>query len=498
MKLIKKYGIIHIMSDKIRVRFAPSPTGHLHVGGVRTCLYNWLFARHNGGTFVLRIEDTDLARSTKESEKTLLEDLKWLGLNWDEGPDIGGPHAPYRQSERLHIYHEYAQKLIKEGKAYYCFCADDELNSKKELALKEGRIPQYDGRCRNLSEDAKNKFIKENRKPSIRFIASKEDIIIQDLIRGEVNLRGEMVGDFIIIRSQGLPTYNYAAAIDDHLMEISHVLRGEEHLPNTRRQVMIYQALNFKTPYFGHLSLILGKDRAKLSKRDSHTSMSEYIDEGYLPEGLINYLAMLGWAPKEKDGKVEEILSRAELISQFDLDRVSRSPAIFDLQKLNWVNGHHLLKMDINKIAEMSLPFLIKEGLIKEKPADWAWFCRVIETAKNHIHHISEIPKLVSVFFGATGSQTKEAEELLQTENSKKVLNLWSAKIKNEETISVESFQKMAKEIQKESGIKGKDLYMPVRAAITGDLHGLELAQIIPLLTKETCLKRIASHCFIT
>ncbi|MDD5772504.1 MAG: glutamate--tRNA ligase [bacterium] len=480
------------MSNKIRVRFAPSPTGNLHVGGVRTCLYNWLFARHHGGTFILRIEDTDIARSTKESEKTLLEDLSWLGLNWDEGPDIGGPHAPYRQSERLHIYNDYARKLIKENKAYYCFCTDEELNAKKELALKEGRVPQYDGHCKNLSENEKNKFIKENRKPSIRFIASREDIIIQDLIRGEVNLRGEMVGDFIIIRSQGLPTYNYAAVIDDHLMEISHVLRGEEHLPNTRRQVMIYQALDFKTPHFGHLSLILGKDRAKLSKRDSHTSITEYISDGYLPDGLLNYLAMLGWSPKEKDGKVEEILSRKELIEQFDLDRVSKSPAIFDLQKLDWVNGQHLLKFDINTIAEMALPFLIKEGLIKERPdVDWPWLCKVVETTKNHIHHISEIPKLCSIFFDKTGTLEKEAEELLKTELSRKALNLWREKIKNEETISVENFQKLAKEIQKESGIKGKDLYMPVRAALTGDLHGPELVQIIPLLTKETCLKRI-------
>lgn len=433
-----------------------------------------------------------MARSTKESEKTLLEDLRWLGLNWDEGPDISGPHAPYRQSERLHIYNEYAQKLIREGKAYYCFCTDDELNSEKELALKEGRIPQYNGRCRNLSEDEKNKFLKENRKPAIRFIASKEDIIIHDLIRGEVNLKGEMVGDFIILRSQGLPTYNYAAVIDDHLMEISHVLRGEEHLSNTRRQVMLYHAFNFETPCFGHLSLILGKDRSKLSKRDSHTSMSEYIDEGYLPDGLINYLAMLGWSPKEKDGKVEEILSREELTEQFDLERVSKSPAIFDIQKLDWVNSHHLLKLDINKITEMAIPSLIKEGLIKEKSdVDWQWLCKVVETAKNHVHHISEVPKLVSVFFEATSSQTKEAEELLQTENSKKVLSFWLAKIKDEETISVENFQKIAKEIQKESSVKGKDLYMPLRAAITGDLHGLELAQIIPLLTKETCLLRI-------
>ena len=444
-----------------------------------------------GGTFVLRIEDTDLARSTKESERTLLEDLSWLGLNWDEGPDIGGPCEPYRQSERLSIYNKYAKNLIEEKKAYYCFCTDEELKVKKELALKEGRVPQYDGRCKNLSENEKNNFINENRKPAIRFIASQEDIIIPDLIRGDVNLRGQMVGDFIIIRSQGLPTYNYAAAIDDHLMEISHVLRGEEHLPNTRRQVMIYQALNFETPHFGHLSLILGKDRAKLSKRDSHTSISEYIDNGYLPEGLLNYLAMLGWSPKEKDGKVEEILPLKELIAQFSLDRVSKSPSIFDLQKLDWVNGRHILRFDTNTITEMALPFLIKEGLIKERSdVDWVWLCNVVETTKNHIHHISEIPKLCSIFFKISLFE-KEAEELLKTELSKKVLNFWHEKMKNEEIISIDNFKKSAKEIQKESGIKGKDLYMPVRAALTGDLHGLELVQIIPLLTKETCLKRI-------
>ncbi|MEW6089185.1 MAG: glutamate--tRNA ligase [bacterium] len=481
------------MSDnKIRVRFAPSPTGHLHVGGVRTALYNWLFARSQGGTFILRIEDTDAARSTKESETTLLEDLKWLNLNWDEGPDIGGPHAPYRQSERLDIYNKYALRLIEENKAYYCYCTDEELADKKEQALKEGKIPQYDGRCRFLTEDEKNSFIKEGRAPAIRFIVHHDDIIIKDLIREEVNLKGEMVGDFIIIRSQGLPTYNYAVVIDDHLMEITHVLRGEEHLSNTRRQLMIYSALNFPAPLFGHLSLILGKDRQKLSKRDSHTSVSEYMAEGYPPEALINYLALLGWAPKEKDGKIEEILSMEELVKQFSIDRVSGSPAVFDLQKLNWISNSHMVRTDVNKLAENAIPFLVHAGLIRDKSEiQRDWLCKVIDVLKNYVSHFSEIPSHALIFFDKPIIYKTEANELLETENSKKVLPWWHGKLKKLEKITVEDVQKTAKEIQKETGVKGKDLYMPLRCALTGDLHGPELVQIIPLLSKDTCLKRI-------
>ena len=320
----------------VRVRFAPSPTGHLHVGGARTAIFNWLFARHHNGRFIVRVEDTDVARSTRQSEQMVLDDLRWLGMPWDEGPDIGGPDAPYRQSERVGHYSKVALELLSRGVAYRCYCTEEELEEKRKQAEKENRPPHYDLKCwYNRREDNDSPF-------AIRFHVPEDgDVTINDLIRGEVTWKHESLGDFILVRSDGLPTYNFSVVVDDHEMEITHVIRAEEHLTNTHRQVLIYRALGWTVPEFAHVSLILGQDRTKLSKRHGATSVLAYADEGFLPEAMFNYLTLLGWSTP--DGR--EIFSRQYAIEHFSLDRVNSAPAVFDQQKLEWLNGQTIHAM---------------------------------------------------------------------------------------------------------------------------------------------------------
>ena len=351
----------------VRVRFAPSPTGFLHVGGARTALFNWLFTRHNGGSFIIRIEDTDEQRSSGKYEESLLEDLRWLGLVWDEGPVTGGDHGPYRQTERVAIYKEYAEELVKRGMAFPCFCTDEELEEKRERMREEGKPPQYDGTCRGFDEAVLRKKRDEGFPESIRFGVEKDiDRKIDDIARGEVAFPAGMVGDFVILRSNGLPTYNFAAAIDDALMKITHVIRGAEHLSNTLRQVMIYEALELPTPEFAHIPLILGSDRTKLSKRHGAPNIKDYREKGYPAEALVNYLAFLGWATRGE----KEILSVEELVKEFQLERVSDSPSIFDEAKLNWVSAQHIRAGGADryfKNAEMFFPADFRERYSEEK-----------------------------------------------------------------------------------------------------------------------------------
>jgi nondiscriminating glutamyl-tRNA synthetase len=354
------------LMKEIRVRFAPSPTGPLHIGGARSALFNFLLAKKLGGKFILRIEDTDRERSSRESEVNIYESLKWLGMNWDEGPDVGGAYGPYRQMERLDIYQEYTQKLLAEGKAYYCYCSEEELEKERQEALAQGGSPQYSGKCRLLSAEGREKYEAEGRKPVVRFrVPEDKEIVINDLVRGEVAFQSEEVGDFIIVKSDGIPTYNYAVVIDDALMKISHVIRAEEHLSNTPRQILLYEALGFEIPQFAHISLILGKDRSKMSKRHGATSVVQYKEEGYLPEAVVNFLALLGWAPEGE----AEIFSLEELIKEFSLERVAKNPAVFDMEKLRWINGIYLRECSLDKLTELALPYLIKAGYVAEKPS---------------------------------------------------------------------------------------------------------------------------------
>ena len=323
------------MEKKVKVRFAPSPTGPFHIGGARSALFNWLYAHHMNGTFLVRIEDTDLKRSTKESEENIKDSLKWLGLNWDEGIDVGGDNGPYRQTERLDIYNAEVKKLIDEGKAYYCYCTEEELEESRKEQIAAGKTPVYDGHCEHLTQGQIDQYKAEGRKPVVRLKVRKDGVFaFDDMVRGHVEFQASGIGDFIIVKSDGIPVYNFAVVIDDAKMGITHVIRAEEHLSNTPRQLAIYEALGYEVPKFGHISLILGADHKKMSKRHGATSVTEYRNMGYLPQAMFNYLALLGWAPQGE----QEIFSVDELVKQFSMNRVSSNDAVFDIEKLNWIN----------------------------------------------------------------------------------------------------------------------------------------------------------------
>ena len=356
--------------SEVRVRFAPSPTGYLHVGGARTALFNWLYARKTGGKFILRIEDTDVERSTQEAVDGLLRDMKWLGLTWDEGPGVDGPHGPYFQSQRLEIYHRYARQLVDKGAAYPCFCTEEELEAKRQKAEEEHRSVHYDGTCRNLSKEEVERRIAAGEPHVIRVRVPEKDYVLDDMVRGKVEWKAETLGDFIILRSSGMPVYNFCVVVDDADMKISHVVRAEEHLTNTHRQLILYEALGIEPPVFAHASLILGEDKTKLSKRHGATSVGQYAIDGFLPEAMINFLALLGW----NEGNDREIYSVEELKECFTLERISKSPGVFDHAKLTWMNGQHLRALPVEKLVPMVEP----SGGGALQPSHSRHSCRVV------------------------------------------------------------------------------------------------------------------------
>ncbi len=390
---------------KVRVRFAPSPTGYLHVGGARTAIFNWLYARHTGGSFVLRIEDTDLERSTRESEKTLVEDLRWLGLEWDEGPDVGGHYGPYRQSERLALYRVVAGDFVDRGLAYPCFCSDEELAEKREAALKAGGSPHYDGACRDLTADEVEARRKAGASETIRFRVPEDRITIDDLVRGHVSMDTDMVGDFVILRSNGLPTYNFAAAHDDFRMEITHVLRGEEHLPNTLRQILIYRAMGARPPMFGHAPLILAEDRSKLSKRHAASSVGELRERGFLPGAVVNYLLLLGWShPEEK-----EKLTPDEMVSSFEVGRIGKTAAMYDPKKMAWMNGLYIRDLSPDLWMATAIPWLpdsVKAAYGNETQR------QIAEILQAHVDILDQLPQQTGVFENIVQYET-DAREVL-------------------------------------------------------------------------------------
>lgn len=436
----------------VRVRFAPSPTGHLHVGGARTAIFNWLFAKHHGGDFLIRVEDTDQARSTRESEDMVLGDLRWLGLDWVEGPDIGGPHAPYRQSERVDIYHRAAQQLMTRDVAYRCYCSEEELEAKRKQAEVEGRPPHYDLTCWN------HKRVEEGKPFAVRFHVPEDgDVTIDDLIRGEVTWRKESLGDFIVVRSDGLPTYNFSVVIDDHDMQITHVIRAEEHLTNTHRQVLIYRAMGWAVPQFAHVSLILGQDRTKLSKRHGATSVSAYADEGYLPDAMVNYLTLLGWS--SPDGL--DVFSRDYAIANFSLERVNAAPAVFDPQKFEWLNGQYLHAMSAQTLAPLVRPFFDAPWL--EEGID------VVKTSVTRLTHFRESLAFVLEY---------QPPAIERDFAGKLADDLRTNGAPRDEV----SYKAMVERLKTSTGAKGKALFMPLRLAMTGSEHGPELVRVIPLL----------------
>jgi len=469
----------------IRVRFAPSPTGYLHVGNARTALFNYLFARHNNGTLVLRIEDTDLERSKKEYEEIIFEDLKWLGLDWDEGPDVGGEFAPYRQSERLEIYPKYIDKLLKSGDAYYCYCSAEELEAERQKALSEGRPPRYSGKCRNLTPEERMDYEAKGIKPTIRFkVPDGETIMFDDLIKGHIEINVDEFGDFVIVRADGMPTYNFVVVIDDALMKISHVIRGEDHLSNTPKQILIYRALGFEVPEFAHMPIILGEDRSKLSKRHGAVSVRAFKDDGYISEALFNYMSLLGWHPKDD----KEIMSKEEIIEKFDIADIHKSPAIFDKTKLKWMNGVYIREiLDIDDLTKRAIPFFEGFGY----KADFEYYKKVMEAIRDSIETLMDIEERAKPFFVDDFHYSEEGSEFLKNETGYKVIQLFYEKIKDLNQIKKEDFKRITKEIQKELKVKGKALFMPIRVALTGETSGVDVATLIEVIGIEKVKHRL-------
>ncbi|MBC7319620.1 glutamate--tRNA ligase [bacterium] len=455
----------------VRVRFAPSPSGSLHVGNVRTALFNWLFARKNKGVFILRIEDTDVERTFYSAYQGILEDLSWLGLNWDEGP--------YRQSERLDIYKSYAIRFLEEGLAYKCFCSPEELEREREKAIKEGRPPRYSGKCANLSPEEVSRLEAKGISYSIRFKIPKDAyFVVDDIIRGRIEFDvNAITGDFIILRSDGMPTYNFAVVIDDYLMKITHVIRGEDHLSNTPRQLLIYKALGVEPPRFAHLPMIVGSDRSKLSKREGSLSIKELREQGFLPEGVVNYLALLGWSPKG-----EEIKTLDELVEEFSLEEVSPSPSAYDPAKLRWINRQHILRLDEEKLLEYAKPFL---GDLNNYPKDW--LLKAIVSIREYAETLSDIPRYIEKYYLSDINLDKSYKEELIL--GKKAIETFLNLLRETEDLSV--IDNVFKEAIKISGVKGRRFYHPIRLAITGYESGPELVEFIPILGKDRCIERL-------
>jgi glutamyl-tRNA synthetase len=442
---------------------------------------NWLFARHSGGHFILRVEDTDLERSTRESERAILEDLKWLGLTWDEGPDAGGDFGPYRQSERGDAYRETVDTLIRAGRAYPCFCTPEELEERRKASLARGESAHYDGRCRNLSPEEREKRIAGGERPAIRFRVESQEVVFQDLVKGEIRFETDNIADFILSRPDGMPMYNFACVVDDHGMAVTHVIRGDDHVSNTPRQLLLYQALNWETPVFAHIPMILGSDRERLSKRHGATSVSQYREAGYLPEALVNYLSLLSWSSESGD----EILSEERLVREFDFDRVSRSAAVFDSVKLDWMNGMYIRGMDVDQLAERARPFLEAAGY---SPLSGPRFRAVIGLIQDKMERLSEVGEKAGVFYQEEAvPENAEAEAVLEAPETKIVAKAFIESMDLEREWTGEAFQRVMKKIQESTGVRGKKLWMPVRVVLTGRVHGPDLAGTAGILGREKC-----------
>ncbi len=478
----------------VRVRFAPSPTGYLHIGGARTALYNYLYAKAVGGTFILRIEDTDTERSKAEYEQLQIEDLRWLGIIHDEGPDRPNPkYAPYRQSERSEIYMRYAKLLIEKDLAYWDFCTDEELQAMKEAAERENRDPHYEGKWKDPKHRAEAAAkVAAGERGAIRFRAPKKEFILNDKVKGRVVYPRDMVGDFVIVRTNGLPVYNYCCVVDDVLMDITHVIRGEDHLSNTVRQLMIYEAfgamgLGAKVPEFAHVSLLIGEDRQKLSKRHGATSVNLYRTDHYLPEALCNYLTLLGWShPAERD-----IFEKRDLRDVFNLDRFSTSPAIYDLVKLKWVNGQHIKKLDTARLVEL-VEELPESAYFKAQSPEWK--AGAVEVIKQYADFITDFPKMVDEMILAETLELSETlKDILSWETTPKIISYIDSQVAalTSAYVGEPQLTSWTEVLKKEMGVKGKPLFMGVRAALTGKDHGPDLKLLIPLTPVAVIKKRL-------
>ncbi|MBB6636529.1 glutamate--tRNA ligase [Cohnella thailandensis] len=482
------------MSDKVRVRYAPSPTGHLHIGNARTAIFNYLFARHHGGEFIIRIEDTDVKRNVAGGEESQLKYLKWLGVDWDESVDKVGQYGPYRQTERLDIYREYWRQLIDNGQAYRCYCTEEELEKEREEQSARGETPRYSGKCRRLSDADRARLEAEGRVASVRFrVPEGKTYAFDDMVKGEISFKSEEFGDFVIVKKDGIPTYNYAVALDDHLMAITHVLRGEDHITNTPRQLMVYEAHGWEPPIFGHMTLIVNESRKKLSKRDE--SIIQFIEQydnlGYSSEALFNFITLLGWSPEGE----EEIFTRERLIEIFDANRLSKSPAVFDTVKLNWINQHYLKGLPVEELAKLCFPHLKQAERLAAEPSEkeLAWATALVTLYRDHLRYGAEIVPLSDLFFREEVVLEDDGREVLAEESVPAVLSAFARQLEaaGEANFTEENIKAAIKAVQKETGAKGKGLFMPIRVALTGQTHGPDLNGSIWLLGYGRVLKRL-------
>ncbi|MDT2848844.1 glutamate--tRNA ligase [Vagococcus carniphilus] len=482
------------MTKKVRVRYAPSPTGHLHIGNARTALFNYLYARHHDGDFIIRIEDTDQKRNIEDGEKSQLENLEWLNIDWDESPAKPGQYGPYRQSERKDIYLPLVDQLLASNLAYKCYCTEEELEEEREAQRARGEIPRYNGKCANLSAQEQAQKEAEGITPVVRFrVPKNKSYSFEDMVKGNITFESDSVGgDFVILKRDGMPTYNFAVAVDDYMMKISHVLRGDDHIANTPKQLMIYEAFGWEAPEFGHMTLIINSETGKkLSKRDETILqfIEQYRDLGYQPEAMFNFISLLGWSPVGED----EIFSQEEFIKIFDADRLGKSPAAFDNKKLEWISNQYMKQIERKEMAQLALPYLQEAKLVEENLTDekLAWVEELVSLYQPQMSYAAEIVELSNLFFNDTLSLNEEAKEVLAGETVPQVLEAFSKQIADLEEFDVASIKASIKAVQKETGVKGKNLFMPIRVAVSGQMHGPELAETIMLLGKEKVLDHI-------
>jgi glutamate--tRNA ligase len=482
------------MSEAIRVRYAPSPTGNLHIGNARTALFNYLFARHNDGTFIIRIEDTDKKRHVDEGEESQLKYLQWLGIDWDEGPVQGGDFGPYRQSERNELYQKYVDELLARDLAYKCYVSSEELEEMREKQRANGVMPHYDGRHAHLSEEEQAQFEAEGRQPVIRVrVPEQTTYTFDDMVKGDISFESKDIGgDWVIQKVDGTPTYNFACAVDDHHMKISHVLRGDDHISNTPKQLMIYDAFDWEPPRFGHMTLIINAETGKkLSKRDE--SILQFIEQynnlGYLPEALFNFITLLGWSPKGE----EEIFTKQEFIDMFDYKRLNTSPAAFDQKKLEWITNQYIKELPDEDVVALIQPHLVEAGVFPADPseADQEWVTKLANLYKEQMSYGQEIVSLADLFFGEGIAFDEGAREVLSGETVPTVLEAFKKHLADVDVFEKDNIFPAIKAVQKETGVKGKNLYMPIRVATTGQQHGPELPLAIELLGKHKAISHI-------
>ncbi len=476
--------------SEVRVRFAPSPTGYLHIGGARTALFNWLFARKMGGKLILRIEDTDTERLKEDSVSQILTSLRWLGLNWDEGPEAGGACGPYYQSERRELYSKYAQQLLDEGKAYYCFCTPADLEAEREKQRAAKQPFRYARTCRDLDPEVAKARAAAGEPYSVRIkIPTEGSITVHDLIHGDVTFNMDQFDDFVIVKSNGMPTYNFAVVVDDHLMGMTHVLRAEEHLSNTPKQLLIYEALGFEPPKFGHMPMILAPDRSKLSKRHGATSVEEFRAQGYLPEAIINYLTLLGWGP----GDEREIFSLAETVKLFELEQMSKKAAVYDTKKLTWMNGQYLSELPLEKILPEAETFFLKDGLVTE---EWLaenkdYFAKLVDTVRVRVKTLQEVADASAYFFKDVEAYDEKGVAKHFKPEAAELLEKCIAALEADEVFDLTSTEAIYNKIAADNGLALGKVIHPTRLALTGRTVSPGMFDVMVLLGKEKTLARM-------